>query len=111
MAVGSRGASVGRASLGGGSGAGDLLAGVQIGQNNFPAIQIRFTRVPRAVSVRIVEVIPGKSFVGLEIPNENRQLVTLGEILKSRAYDDMASPLNQIAFHLAMPGKKYSANS
>jgi len=45
------------------------------------------------VSVRIVEVIPGTSFVGLEIPNENRQLVTLGEILKSRAYDDMASPL------------------
>ena len=45
------------------------------------------------VSVRIVEVIPGKSFVGLEIPNENRQLVTLGEILKSRAYDDCASPV------------------
>ncbi len=45
------------------------------------------------VSVRIVEVIPGKSFVGLEIPNENRQLVTLGEILKSRAYDDLASPI------------------
>jgi len=45
------------------------------------------------VSVRVVEVIPGKSFVGLEIPNENRELVTLGEILKSRAYDDLASPL------------------
>ena len=45
------------------------------------------------VSVRIVEVIPGKSFVGLEIPNEIRQLVTLGEILKSRAYDDLASPV------------------
>ena len=45
------------------------------------------------VSVRIVEVIPGKSFVGVEIPNENRQLVTLGEILKSRAYDDCASPV------------------
>ena len=45
------------------------------------------------VSVRVVEVIPGKSFVGLEIPNENRQLVTLGEILKSRAYDDLLSPL------------------
>jgi S-DNA-T family DNA segregation ATPase FtsK/SpoIIIE len=57
------------------------------------------------VSVRIVEVIPGKSFVGLEIPNENRQLVTLGEILKSRAYDDMASPLT-----LAL-GKDISGNS
>ena len=45
------------------------------------------------VSVRVVEVIPGKSYVGLEIPNENRELVTLGEILKSRAYDDTKSPL------------------
>jgi len=57
------------------------------------------------VSVRIVEVIPGKSFVGLEIPNENRQLVTLGEILKSRAYDDLASPLT-----LAL-GKDIGGNS
>ena len=57
------------------------------------------------VSVRIVEVIPGKSFVGLEIPNENRQLVTLGEILKSRTYDDMASPLT-----LAL-GKDIGGNS
>jgi len=45
------------------------------------------------VSVRVVEVIPGKSFIGLEVPNENRELVTLGEILKSKAYDDLASPL------------------
>jgi len=45
------------------------------------------------VSVRVVEVIPGKSFVGLEIPNEDRQLVTLGEILKSEAYDKLGSPL------------------
>ena len=44
-------------------------------------------------SVRVVEVIPGKSFVGLEIPNENRELVTLGEILKSKVYDEMGSPL------------------
>jgi S-DNA-T family DNA segregation ATPase FtsK/SpoIIIE len=57
------------------------------------------------VSVRIVEVIPGKSFIGLEIPNENRQLVTLGEILKSRAYDDLASPLT-----LAL-GKDIGGNS
>ncbi len=46
-----------------------------------------------AISVRIVEVIPGKSTMGLEIPNETRELVTLGEIIKSTAYDDLASPL------------------
>ena len=57
------------------------------------------------VSVRIVEVIPGKSYVGLEIPNENRQLVTLGEIVKSKAYDDLASPVT-----LAL-GKDISGNS
>ena len=46
-----------------------------------------------AISVRVVEVIPGKSVVGLEIPNETRELVTLGEILKSREYDESRSPL------------------
>ncbi|MFO1408636.1 MAG: DNA translocase FtsK 4TM domain-containing protein [Steroidobacteraceae bacterium] len=46
-----------------------------------------------AVSVRVVEVIPGKSTMGLEIPNEAREIVTLGEIIKSKAYDDMSSPL------------------
>ena len=57
------------------------------------------------VSVRIVEVIPGKSFVGLEIPNESRELVTLGEILKSKVYDEMSSPLT-----LAL-GKDIGGNS
>jgi len=50
-------------------------------------------RALSAISVRVVEVIPGKSVVGLEIPNESRELVTLGEILRSRAYDELASPL------------------
>jgi S-DNA-T family DNA segregation ATPase FtsK/SpoIIIE len=50
-------------------------------------------RALSAISVRVVEVIPGKSVVGLEIPNEVRELVTLGEILKSKPYDDMRSPL------------------
>jgi len=45
------------------------------------------------VSVRVVEVIPGKPYVGLEIPNEVRELVTLGEIIKSQAYDELKSPL------------------
>ena len=45
------------------------------------------------VSVRVVEVIPGKPYVGLEIPNEVRELVTLGEIIKSRVYEKLKSPL------------------
>jgi S-DNA-T family DNA segregation ATPase FtsK/SpoIIIE len=50
-------------------------------------------RALSVLSVRVVEVIPGKSVMGLEIANEKRELVTLGEIIRSRAYDDMHSPL------------------
>jgi S-DNA-T family DNA segregation ATPase FtsK/SpoIIIE len=50
-------------------------------------------RALSAVSVRVVEIIPGKSTMGIEIPNETREIVTLGEIIKSKAYDDMASSL------------------
>ncbi len=45
------------------------------------------------VSVRVVEVIPGKSTIGLEIPNENRHMVFLSEILRSEVYDSSVSPL------------------
>jgi len=69
----------------------DPAPGVKVSQISNLAKDL--ARSLSVVSVRIVEVIPGKSFVGLEIPNENRQLVTLGEILKSRAYDDLSSPL------------------
>jgi S-DNA-T family DNA segregation ATPase FtsK/SpoIIIE len=50
-------------------------------------------RALSAISVRVVEVIPGKSVMGLEIPNEKRETVTLGEIIKSRAYEEVNSPL------------------
>jgi S-DNA-T family DNA segregation ATPase FtsK/SpoIIIE len=45
------------------------------------------------ISVRVVEVIPGKSTVGVEIPNEQRELVTLGEVIKSEDYEKNQSPL------------------
>jgi len=45
------------------------------------------------ISVRVVDVIPGKSVIGLEIPNSNRETVYLSEILRSKAYDEAGSPL------------------
>ncbi|MDE2366844.1 MAG: DNA translocase FtsK 4TM domain-containing protein, partial [Betaproteobacteria bacterium] len=45
------------------------------------------------VSIRVVETIPGKTSMGLEIPNPKRQVVRLSEILSSQAYADMTSPL------------------
>ncbi|MEO8766797.1 MAG: DNA translocase FtsK 4TM domain-containing protein, partial [Nitrosospira sp.] len=45
------------------------------------------------VSIRVVETIPGKTSMGLEIPNPKRQVVRLSEILSSQAYAEMASPL------------------
>jgi S-DNA-T family DNA segregation ATPase FtsK/SpoIIIE len=65
--------------------------GVKVSQ--ISALAKDLARALSAISVRVVEVIPGKSVVGLEIPNETRELVTLGEIIKSKAYDDMGSPL------------------
>ncbi|MBA1324116.1 DNA translocase FtsK [Pseudomonas plecoglossicida] len=44
-------------------------------------------------SVRVVEVIPGKTTVGIEIPNENRQMVRFSEVLSSSQYDDAKSPV------------------
>lgn len=46
-----------------------------------------------AISVRVVEVIPGKSVVGLEIPNEQRATINLSEILGSNPYRRSDSPL------------------
>jgi S-DNA-T family DNA segregation ATPase FtsK/SpoIIIE len=45
------------------------------------------------VSVRVVDVIPGKNVIGLEIPNTKKQIVYLSEILRSEKYDQMKSPL------------------
>ena len=44
-------------------------------------------------SVRVVDVIPGKSVVGLEIPNTTREMIFLSELLRSKEYDKSGSPL------------------
>jgi S-DNA-T family DNA segregation ATPase FtsK/SpoIIIE len=56
------------------------------------------------VSIRVVETIPGKNCMGLELPNSQRQVVRLSEILSAKVYNDNASPLT-----MAM-GKDISGN-
>ncbi len=51
------------------------------------------------ISVRVVEVIPGKSVVGIEIPNEHREMVRLREVLEAPAYEDSRSPLTVALGH------------
>ncbi|ORL65046.1 DNA translocase FtsK [Pseudomonas putida] len=50
-------------------------------------------------SVRVVEVIPGKTTVGIEIPNENRQMVRFSEVLSTPQYDEQKSPVTLALGH------------
>jgi S-DNA-T family DNA segregation ATPase FtsK/SpoIIIE len=45
------------------------------------------------VSIRVVETIPGKNYMALELPNAKRQTIRLAEILGSQVYNDAASQL------------------
>ena len=56
------------------------------------------------ISVRVVEVIPGRSVVGIEIPNEDREIVRLSEILATNAYEQAESPLS-LAFGKDISGE------
>lgn len=45
------------------------------------------------ISIRVVETVPGKACMALELPNTRRQVVKLSEIISSKPYNDMSSPL------------------
>ncbi len=67
-------------------------AGVKVSQISNLAKDL--ARALSTISVRIVEVIPGKSVIGLEVPNENREIVRLSEIINSQEYDSNKSGLS-----------------
>lgn len=69
-----------------------LAAGVKV--SRISALAKDLARALSAISVRIVEVIPGKSVVGLELPNKNREIVRLSEVLSSQQYEQARSPLS-----------------
>ena len=66
-------------------------------------------RALSVVSIRVVETIPGKAYMALELPNPKRQIVHLSEILGSQVYAEMASPLT-IAMGKDISGKPVVAD-
>lgn len=80
----------------------DLAPGIKVSKITGLAKDI--ARSLSAVSVRVVEVIPGKSVIGLEIPNENRELVTLRDMVESQRYAQSRSPVSLVL------GKDISGN-
>lgn len=50
-------------------------------------------------SVRIVEVIPGKTVIGIEIPNEHKELIQLSQLLSSAEFDNAKSPISLALGH------------
>ncbi|MCR4297458.1 MAG: DNA translocase FtsK 4TM domain-containing protein [Gallionella sp.] len=66
-------------------------------------------RALSVVSIRLVETIPGKAYMALELPNPKRQIVHLSEILGSKVYADMGSALT-IAMGKDISGKPVVAD-
>jgi S-DNA-T family DNA segregation ATPase FtsK/SpoIIIE len=66
-------------------------------------------RALSVVSIRVVETIPGKTYMALELPNPKRQMVQLSEILGSQAYAEMGSALT-IAMGKDISGKPVVAD-
>ncbi len=53
-------------------------------------------RALSVTAIRVVETIPGTSFMGLEIPNSKRQIVKLSEIIGSKEYNDASSKITMV---------------
>ena len=68
-----------------------LAAGTKV--SRISTLSKDLARSLSVVSVRIVEVIPGKAVIGLEFPNKTRQMVTLREIIASNKFKQSKSPL------------------
>lgn len=68
-----------------------LAAGIKV--SKLTALAKDLARSLSVVSVRVVEVIPGKTVVGLELPNHSRQVVRLSDVLSADVYQQAHSPL------------------
>ncbi len=72
----------------------DLAPGIKV--NKITGLSKDLARALSAISVRVVEVIPGKSVIGLELPNKHREIVRLSEVISCPAFEESASPLTMV---------------
>lgn len=72
----------------------DLAPGVKV--SKITTLSKDLARAMSAISVRVVEVIPGKSVIGLELPNKNREMVRLSEVISCQAFQGSDSPLTMV---------------
>lgn len=82
-------------------------AGVKV--NRFVALSDDLARVMSAQGIRIQAPVPGKSVVGVEIANHDRETVYLREIIESSAFKKMKSPL-AMALGKTISGEAYVAD-
>ncbi|CEK11250.1 DNA translocase FtsK [Legionella hackeliae] len=68
-----------------------LAAGIKV--SKLSALAKDLARSLSVTSVRVVEVIPGKTVVGLELPNQHRDMVRLSEVLSADVYQQAHSPI------------------
>ena len=72
----------------------DLAPGMKV--SKISSLSKDLARALSAISVRVVEVIPGKSVIGLELPNKHREIVHLSEVISCEAFVEASSPLTMV---------------
>lgn len=72
----------------------DLAPGVKV--SKITGLSKDLARAMSAISVRVVEVIPGKSVIGLELPNKTREMVRLSEVISCETFQSNPSALTMV---------------
>ena len=74
----------------------EILLPAGIKASRITGLSQDMARSMRVPSIRVVEVIPGKTTIGIEVPNSNRELVAITEIIASPLFKQSKSPLTMV---------------
>jgi len=72
----------------------DLAPGMKV--STVSSLEKDLARALSAMSVRVVDQIPGKSVIALELPNRHREIVYISEVLDCKKFNDSKSPLTMV---------------